>query len=481
MQASRTPTNGKRLEYQQRMAPRRAFCFIPLTLVLVSLPALSAFGDEASDRNALANCVATHFTADDAGAMTRLTVIILTDADRNEEELISALASKRDSIIGSTAILVTRLVEKDCKSEFAAVNSSKAGAGFAALFPQMVALGMGSLKEPGLNRASAAVAIELVKKLDSNVAIELFGPNPTSPSTAAALGSDRNRTVGQSVKQDAISTTSSDATNESGVGGSVANPKPGDRYTLLLKETFPEQRTWKGFFVVGEPDPAHPGGFHIAQLSVSLGNCQLASECTYSKPENAALFYPSSKGIESVDGAGDRTASYEAFDASGKFLGNFKISRQEWGAFNVREPNYARNGSVSIEPNLGAVPLSEAASAHVQKTTFSGAVQPVWYFYSLNPDCTSAGVPIVEVVQAPFHGSILIENVKHFTEYPSTNQRYECNRKKSPGVAVVYTSEKSFVGTDRFAVKSVFASGNVQTKEFVVTVDPPPSAHSETR
>jgi len=127
------------------------------------------------------------------------------------------------------------------------------------------------------------------------------------------------------------------------------------------------------------------------------------------------------------------------------------------------------NGCVST-------PQNDAASTPAQKTTFSGTAQPVWYFYAVHPDCTSAGLPTVEVTMAASHGSVVVQNAEHFTEYPSTNQRYECNKQKSPSVAVVYTSEKNFVGIDRFTVKCIFPSGNTTTKEFVISVEKTQSA-----
>jgi len=122
-----------------------------------------------------------------------------------------------------------------------------------------------------------------------------------------------------------------------------------------------------------------------------------------------------------------------------------------------------------------STPKNDAASMPIQKTTFSGKAQLVYRFYSLTPDCTPNGLPSVEIVNAPAHGSIEVENVEGFTGYPSTNQRYECNKQKSPIVAVEYISEKAFVGTDRFTVKGIFPSGDTSTKEFVVSVKDPQS------
>lgn len=128
--------------------------------------------------------------------------------------------------------------------------------------------------------------------------------------------------------------------------------------------------------------------------------------------------------------------------------------------------------------NSGCVstPQNNAASMPIQKTTFSGTVQSVYHFYSLNADCTPNGLPTIEVVKAPSHGSIQVENVEGFTEYPSTNQRYECNKQRSPIVAAAYISEKAFVGTDIFTLKGIFPSGDTSTKEFLVSVKDPKSA-----
>ena len=123
-----------------------------------------------------------------------------------------------------------------------------------------------------------------------------------------------------------------------------------------------------------------------------------------------------------------------------------------------------------------APPQAVPASTAIRKTTFSGRNLNVWYFYAVQVDCTTAGLPTVWVTSAPSHGSVEIQNVERFTEYPATNPRVECNKKKSPSVDVVYTSGKAFVGVDKFTVKCVFPSGDVQTKEFLITVEQPPQA-----
>jgi TonB family protein len=110
-------------------------------------------------------------------------------------------------------------------------------------------------------------------------------------------------------------------------------------------------------------------------------------------------------------------------------------------------------------------------SMTTHQAIFSGTSQTIWYLYSLHPDCISGGLPSVEVIKTPSHGSIQVGNVESFPAYPSTNQRYECNKRKSPMVSAVYTPEKTFVGSDKFVLRGTFASGNSMAKEYVVTIE----------
>jgi len=134
---------------------------------------------------------------------------------------------------------------------------------------------------------------------------------------------------------------------------------------------------------------------------------------------------------------------------------------------------------VVLGNSLAATQPNGDLASPTQQTMEAGTSQPVWFLYALNSDCTSAGSPIVQIVRAASHGSVDIKNVDHFTEYPSTNERYECNRIKSPSLAVIYSPEPSFVGIDSFMVRSVFPSGDMRAKYFKITVADPQTKSSE--
>jgi len=114
-----------------------------------------------------------------------------------------------------------------------------------------------------------------------------------------------------------------------------------------------------------------------------------------------------------------------------------------------------------------------------RKTAFSGIPMTLRYYYQVNPDCTSGGMPVVTITQPASHGSVAVRNdADQYPDFPSTNQRYECNKKKTPSASIVYTPEKAFVGTDTFLVKVVFPTGNASAEQFEVTVDQPHDVQS---
>ena len=112
------------------------------------------------------------------------------------------------------------------------------------------------------------------------------------------------------------------------------------------------------------------------------------------------------------------------------------------------------------------------AAKPVQKAAFSGIPQHFGYYAEVNADCTSPGRPTVIVTHAPSHGTVAIEtDVEAYSDFPSTNQRYECNKKKFPSVGVIYTSESGYVGTDLFTLKRISRSGDALSLDYVVTVE----------
>ena len=94
-------------------------------------------------------------------------------------------------------------------------------------------------------------------------------------------------------------------------------------------------------------------------------------------------------------------------------------------------------------------PQAVRGSKAVQKTAFSGTALNVYYFYAVQMDCRSAGLPTVSVTSTASRGSVEFQNVDHFTEFPATNQRYECNKKRvQASLSCTHRTKPSLALTD---------------------------------
>lgn len=125
-----------------------------------------------------------------------------------------------------------------------------------------------------------------------------------------------------------------------------------------------------------------------------------------------------------------------------------------------------------------STPTDTTQATLSKKTAISGMPMTAWFFYELQKDCTSAGVPTILVTKHAAHGEVVSKKVDHFPEFPSTNPRSACNTQKSPSAVVVYTPADNYVGLDQFSIKAVFHDGQAMGKTFVVTVEAPPNTHA---
>ncbi len=103
------------------------------------------------------------------------------------------------------------------------------------------------------------------------------------------------------------------------------------------------------------------------------------------------------------------------------------------------------------------------------RIVLSGVRTKVGWTYSLNADCTSAGLPNARILENPKRGKVEILNEEGYTNYSKDAQQYKCNEKKTETVSYYYQSNEGFRGKDRFAVEMFFAGG--QYRKVVVNVD----------
>lgn len=103
--------------------------------------------------------------------------------------------------------------------------------------------------------------------------------------------------------------------------------------------------------------------------------------------------------------------------------------------------------------------LLSTASAHAEKIVVSGQPLILYGAYATNPDCTSAGQVVVRVVQSPEHGRVNIRQAGVFPNFPESNPRSICNRRRVNGMKATYVSQRGYVGSDLAILEVFFPAG----------------------
>jgi hypothetical protein len=76
----------------------------------------------------------------------------------------------------------------------------------------------------------------------------------------------------------------------------------------------------------------------------------------------------------------------------------------------------------------------------------------------------------VRILEQPKHGSITIENSTGFTNFPATNLRAECNKRRSDGVAVIYKPEPAYMGLDTVDFDVINPDGTLSKRHYTIEV-----------
>ena len=106
----------------------------------------------------------------------------------------------------------------------------------------------------------------------------------------------------------------------------------------------------------------------------------------------------------------------------------------------------------------------------VNKTFPAGRTGTVAFVYSLNPDCSAMGIPEVRVINPPSHGRVQVRPTLGYTSFRQSNQRYECNRRRSRGAQISYTPQSGYVGDDSFSLETFFPSGHAEKRDFHISI-----------
>jgi len=124
-----------------------------------------------------------------------------------------------------------------------------------------------------------------------------------------------------------------------------------------------------------------------------------------------------------------------------------------------------RNYSVTV----GGDP-SKLSATDVARVVPTDQKRRIDFLRAIYPDCSVIGIPIVRVVDEPRNGKLAVEKDAGFSNFPANDQRYECNKRKSDGVAVVYEPDPGFAGADSLTVHIIMPRGVELKRHYSIEV-----------
>jgi hypothetical protein len=131
-------------------------------------------------------------------------------------------------------------------------------------------------------------------------------------------------------------------------------------------------------------------------------------------------------------------------------------------------PAWMRSGILAAV--LSPLMIGSAAEAQSESKVVavaSDGVLRLAHFASVNPDCTSRGITVVRVTDAPAHGTARIRRDKGFTTF---RKQQQCDDRRVDGTTVEYRPEHRYLGPDKVGLDIIFPTGNEWTRVYDITV-----------
>ena len=113
--------------------------------------------------------------------------------------------------------------------------------------------------------------------------------------------------------------------------------------------------------------------------------------------------------------------------------------------------------------------FTEAAAAQT-RTVIAGKPFKLTSAISTNPDCTSAGDPVMRVTAPPANGSVSIGRGSAFPYFPESNPRSVCNRRRVPATVATYVARRGYTGPDSLSVEVIFPNGQLRQESYSLMV-----------
>jgi hypothetical protein len=101
----------------------------------------------------------------------------------------------------------------------------------------------------------------------------------------------------------------------------------------------------------------------------------------------------------------------------------------------------------------------------------SGVLTKLDYFYSLNEQCTSLGMPEIVLSGAPQKGTFSARAGHDYPKFSSDSAYHACNTKLVPAAQFYYQSNPGYVGEDTVSVALTFPDGGKREMNYKIIVE----------
>lgn len=121
-----------------------------------------------------------------------------------------------------------------------------------------------------------------------------------------------------------------------------------------------------------------------------------------------------------------------------------------------------RHYAIAVNPKPAPFEVSRAAAA--------GQQVRVGFLTNINPDCSSTPFAMVRIVEEPKHGKATLKDDTGFTNFAKDNPRFECNKQRSDGTALLYRGDEGYTGADSVTVETVYVDGRETSSHYSIDV-----------
>jgi hypothetical protein len=141
------------------------------------------------------------------------------------------------------------------------------------------------------------------------------------------------------------------------------------------------------------------------------------------------------------------------------------------GGYNPYNPDSYNHVAEHGYNSFGSIGGVSGPASTFTKIAHPGQVVIVRTLYSMNPDCASRGHYEIKLLSPPRGGSVSLQSALGYPDFPQSNVRWACDRKKSPVDQVVYRVSSDFSGEDGFDLEAISPDHNAYRFHSTVMVE----------